>query len=381
MEKVYIKEKYTCSNLDNFLKPEFIYIPVDSSKYLVGDYIYKNDMIIDNVYSPISGYVRENTYMDIDNRKTNCMVIENDYKEKYKSNNYIFNKDMFINSLRSNNFIDIYDNYDIKYLVINAIDIEPYIFSKRVYIEKETSCILNIIDNIMPKLNISKTLIAVTSDKLYNNLFNYIGSYPNIKIIMVDNYYPVSNNKILLKELFNYTYNKTSLEKKVWILDLLSLIDIEGIIKNNIPKNETIITIGGTGIKSTCIRVKIGTSVKEIINYLGGYKKNYTITIGGPLTGKQINDDTIITKRVTAIYITKKNSIKELDCNSCGKCIRVCPVNLMPVFIMKNINNKKNLYKLNIDKCIGCSLCSYICPSHINLNNYIDKAKDVIKNE
>ena len=33
------------------------------------------------------------------------------------------------------------------------------------------------------------------------------------------------------------------------------------------------------------------------------------------------------------------------------------------------------------DKCIECSLCSYICPSNINLNNYIDKAKDVIKSE
>lgn len=381
MEKVYIKEKYTCSKIDSYLRPEFIYIPVDSSKYLVGDYIYKNDIIIDNIYSPISGYVREDIYMDINNKKTNCMVIENDYKEKCRKNNYVFEKEVFIDSLKSNGLIDIYDNYDIRYLVINAIDIEPYIFSKRVYIDRDASNLLCIINCIMMKLNIMEGIIAITSDMLYDNLFNYIGTYPNIRIIKVDNYYPVGNNRLLLKEIFNIKYNITCLEKKIWVTDILSLIDIDSIIKKNIPKNETIITIGGAGIKNTCLKVKIGTSIMEIINYLGGYKDNYIITIGGPLTGKRINGDTIIMNDTKSIFVTKNNIIKEKECNLCGKCIGVCPVNLIPIFIMKNINKENYLNKLNIDKCIDCSLCSYICPSNINLKDYIDKAKGVIKSE
>ena len=377
MEKIYIKENKKYNNLDKYLKPEYVYIPTSDNKYIEGDYIYKNELIINNVYSPISGYVREDTYKYVNNKMTKCMVIENDYKEKYKNNNYAFNKDSFINTLINNNLIDNYNKYDIKYLVINAIDIEPYIFSKRTFVDDSTSEILGIIDSIMKKLNISKSIIAITSDEAYNNLLNYIGTYPNIKIIVVDNYYPVGNDRVLFKELFGYTYNKTSLERKVWLLDILSLIDIENIIKNNIPKNEKIITIGGPLIKNGVIRVKVGTSVREIIKYLGGYKSsNVSVTIGGPLTGKTVDSDNIIiTKDITAIFITEYKEEKESECILCGRCNIVCPVNLVPVFIMKSINKEKNLNKLGINKCIECGLCSYICPSHINLKDYIIKAK------
>ena len=360
MEKVYIKEKKKCSTMDKYLKPEFVYLPINNINYSKGDYIYKNTLITNNIYSPISGYFMGTVYKYINGIKTKCMIIENDYKEKYKMINYIFDKDIFIDSLKINNLIDEYDNYDIKYLVINAIDIEPYIFSKRVYINNTTNDILDIINNLINKLSISKAIISI-----------------------VDNYYPVSNNRILFKELFGYTYNKTSLEKKVWIIDLLSLINIDSIMKNNIPKNETIITIGGSYIRNSVMRVKIGTSFKEIIKYLGDYKNSdIVITIGGTLSGKQIiNDDFIIMDNINSIFITKKRVVIEKECTLCSRCNSVCPVNLVPVFIMKNINNKNNLRKLNIDKCLECNLCSYICPSGIDLKSYIDRAKEVIDNE
>ena len=75
MEKIYIKEKYTCKNIDKYLRPEYIYIPINNNKYKVGDYIYKNELITNNTYSPISGYVRENIYKYINNKKVKCMVI------------------------------------------------------------------------------------------------------------------------------------------------------------------------------------------------------------------------------------------------------------------------------------------------------------------
>ena len=383
MEKVYIEEKVECRIIENFLRPEFIYIPIEDNKYVSGDYIFKNDIISNNIYSPISGYVRGDTYKYINSgKKVKCMVIENDYKEKYRYNDYDINSDLFIKNLKRNGLMDEYENGDIKYLIINAIDSEPYIFSKRIYIDREASDILSIVDDIMNKLNISRTVIAVVSDSFYNNLLKYIGTYPKIKIIKVDNYYPVGNDRVLLKELYGISYNVTSLEKGIWIIDLLSLSDIECVMRSGKPTNEMVISIGGTGIRNAAVKVKIGTSIKEIINYLGGYKDGYSITIGGPLTGKQIySDDIIITKDINAIFITKRNSDMEKECTLCGKCLSVCPFSLKPLFIMKNINNKNYLEKIGIDRCIECGLCSYICPAHINLKDCIDKAKGVVKSE
>ena len=33
--------------------------------------------------------------------------------------------------------------------------------------------------------------------------------------------------------------------------------------------------------------------------------------------------------------------------------------------------------KLKIDKCIECGLCSYVCPSRIELTEKVGKAKDL----
>ena len=382
MDKIYIKDERLHSGMDKYLKPEYVYIQVENNdSYNIGDYIYKNDI---NFCSPVSGYVVGYDYKFVNSTtKSRVIVIENDYKEKHKINKYVFNKEKLFDTLIANNLLDSYDEYDIKYLIINAIDFEPFVFSKRLYIEKDTSEILMIIDNIMDKMNIDKAVLAVVNDSKYDNLFNYIGTYPNIKIVKVNNYYPVSNNKTLLKELFGISYHKSSLEKKIWILDLLSLMDVNSIIKNNRISNEKIITIGGKGITNTVIVVKIGTSLKEIIKYLGGYRMNdISITIGGPLSGRQISsDDIVITRDIAAIFITKEQTIKEKECISCGKCNSVCPIHLVPVFIMKNINNISNLKKLGTEKCTECGLCSYICPSYINLKDYIIKAKEMIADE
>ena len=43
--------------------------------------------------------------------------------------------------------------------------------------------------------------------------------------------------------------------------------------------------------------------------------------------------------------------------------------------ILKNAQNVNMLKKLNVKKCIDCGLCSYICPSKIEINEYISLAK------
>lgn len=377
MEKIYIREKYMCNSIDRFLKPEFIYVIVDEFKYNIGDYIFKDDIISYNNYCPVSGYVRGYIHKYFDNKLCNCLVVENDYKEKCRYNRYsVFDRDSFIYSLMVNGLIDLYDKYDIKCLVINAIDVEPYIFSKRAYINNYALEILSVIDNIMNILGISRSLLVVSSNFSCYNIDNYVGTYPGIRIIKCSDFYPIGNSRILLKEVFNITYDKTSLEKKIYLIDLLSLIDIKSLIKKNIISDEKIIMIGGNGVKNCVIRVKVGTSFKDIISYLGGYKSDCIVYIGGLFTGKRVvNDDFVITRSINSIFITKRKIINEKECILCGKCNMICPVNLNPLLIMKNIDDSNKLKKLGIDKCISCGLCYYICPSYIDFKGYIDKGK------
>ena len=391
MEKVYIKDVFTSESLNLYLKPEYIYMELEGDiLFNIGDYVYKGDIIIkknnNNVYSSVSGYIRNHVYKYILNKGlVKCIVIENDYKEKMRRKKRLdYSKDQFTYNLKMNKLIDCYEEYNIKYFVINAIDIEPYVFSKRCFVNEKASKILEMVDNIRIKLDLPRAILVIVDNPLYNNLYHYIGTYPKIKIVKVDNYYPVGNDMVLIRELFNVIYRNTALEKNIYILDLLSLNDVWNVLKNNYPRNEKIITIGSNLGFNKVVEVKIGTLVSDIINYYGiqNLSNDFCVTIGGPLTGKQIsNIDTVITKDVNAIFITKNKIIKEKKCISCGKCNNVCPINLVPVFIMRCIDNKEIIKNLSIDKCIECGLCSYICPSDINLKGYINYAKEVIKGE
>ena len=49
---------------------------------------------------------------------------------------------------------------------------------------------------------------------------------------------------------------------------------------------------------------------------------------------------------------------------------------LIPSLIIESKNNAKN-FKIN--KCVNCGLCSYVCPSKIEVREIIKKMKEELK--
>lgn len=359
--KIIIKEDVINREYVCFIKPNYIYLPFDE-RIKNNTYIYKDDLI-GNEYSPVSGFVRKTIILG--DNKDKYFIVENDFKDRKRRNS--------VKYLPDNSLINIDKN--IKYLIVNAIDTEPYVYVRRTLVKKMSSGILDIVDYIMEKYSIQRTIIAISDDYSYDMLNTYIGTYPKIKIIKVNNYYPVSNNNILLKEL--------SIKKKNNIVNIEHLIDIYKIINNRTFNDTVLITIGGNILKKSInIIVKKGTLLKDVLSFLECKEKDYSLMRGGPLLGKIIKDaNIVITENDYAFMLYKNNNPKEEECTLCGRCMDVCPQKLIPMFIMNNVNNQEGLKKLNINKCIDCGLCSYICPARINLRSYIDKAKDLVRNE
>ena len=44
-------------------------------------------------------------------------------------------------------------------------------------------------------------------------------------------------------------------------------------------------------------------------------------------------------------------------------------------------DNIDNLKKIKCNKCIGCSLCSYICPSKIEVREFVNIAKEKVNHK
>jgi electron transport complex protein RnfC len=140
-----------------------------------------------------------------------------------------------------------------------------------------------------------------------------------------------------------------------------------------------IVTISGDRIKNPMnVTLRIGTNIKDIYKEFDlKEEESIKFVAGGPMMGRALpNYDLIVTPNLNSVLFIDDYEEKIINpCFRCGKCIDVCPVDIVPVLIKDNVNKKKNLKNMHPEKCIECGLCSYICPSNIDVRSYVKKAK------
>jgi len=156
-------------------------------------------------------------------------------------------------------------------------------------------------------------------------------------------------------------------------------------IKHNLPVTKRYFTLTGDAIKfPQNYRVKVGTSVKQLIALSDGYKEDYDevlVVMGGPMMGvSTVSDDVIVSKTTTSVIVLQNQEYQEEPCVRCGSCVYSCPTHLEPVQIMNAVkrNDKEAMKGLEAFKCIECGLCAYVCTSKIHVTDYVRKAKRLI---
>jgi len=74
---------------------------------------------------------------------------------------------------------------------------------------------------------------------------------------------------------------------------------------------------------------------------------------------------------------------EERACINCGWCDKKCPVDLLPQFIMKAMGagEMEDALALGVLDCTGCGLCTFVCPSKIDLAAIMALAKETYHRE
>jgi electron transport complex protein RnfC len=355
----------------NINKPEYVYIPIlPSSKLLVkkGTNVKIGMPLIskgnDIITSPISGEVTSIKKVITIKGEIDAIEIKNDFTEvtikesKLKKNILNIKKEVL------DKILDLFkvNLNNKKEIVLNCIDDEPYILTESFYLFLEYTNFLEVLDKLSDiyKVNVSIAVKASNNFSI-NELMNYLGMYTNIKLEIIPNLYLLGNNKLLLKHL--------GLEEKdTEVIKASNFYHISNFIKKGRLKTDQLITISGNNIvNSSIIRVKIGTSLKEVFKSIKGLGNSSIFIVNGLMSGKEIDiNNLVITNDLTGILVIKKETIekaykKEEKCLNCGACIDVCPVGINPLLLKEKNYKEKN-------KCLKCGLCSYICPVYINFN-------------
>lgn len=384
------------NELKSFLKPKDIYLEQGNSKLLVGDYVYKYQTIGHKerfnvpIISSVSG-----TVTDI---KDGYIKIKNDLLEKTEKE--IINRD--VSKIKKEEFLDIIEkagiigmggagfpthmkyktDKNIELLIVNAVECEPYITADYSIMNEKCNELLEGINNIIKINKINNAILAIkkTNVEVIKKFKEIIDKYPKIELRIVRDIYPMGWERTLIKEVTKKEYDVLPIELGIVVNNISTIFAINNALKHDIPLVERIITITGENVKNPGnVMVKIGTSVNEILKFMGGILDDSVLISGGPMMGIEVNKTDYIKPQMNCILVLPKPKEENIiNCLRCGKCVSACPANLAPVLI-KECSNKEELIKLQVNRCISCGLCSYICPSRIDLRNIVNEKKEVIK--
>ncbi len=406
----------TKKKLSIYDKPKYVYIPLisgnDTNLTLLvkkGSYVYKGSVLARRkgkfripIHSSVSGkVVRIEDKYCYNGKKVNTVVIENDFQEKYKDSKGVkrnlsrYTKQEFIEILKDCGVVGLggagfptYVKYNsprkIETLIVNAVESEPYITSD--YTTFMTKCeeILEAVDAIMDINKIPEAIIAVSREniKLINHIKDFIGTYLNIKLVLVPESYKMGYEKELIKYIKKINYQAKPINVGIVVNNVSTVYAIYEALKYQRPMTERIVTFTGDGLKKPQnIRVKVGTLASEVIESIGGYKKSGKLhfVAGGSMMGQSLPTDSIpISPNLPGVLILKEDTKREVEtiCIRCGKCVDYCPSKIAPILIKENINKPKMLKELQPERCIECGICSYICPARIELLKIVKQAKE-----
>lgn len=388
-----LKEKF-----NTFDNPKIVKIPLIQGKISYEAILKKDDSVsIGSIigkcikydlplFSSVSGKIK--------NIENNFITIENDgeYSLDYRvEKNNIDNKDDFINLIRNKGIVGLsgsmyptylkYNNSQFDVLIVNGVECEPYNTADYTVIVNYFDNIISVLELMINLFDIKECFIAIKGKNKYlkEMIRTKLSDNERIKLVLIPDFYPMGWSRNLVRYIKHTDYDKHTIEKGIIINNVSTIYSIYEAIFLNKPLIDRIVTFTGDALNKPCnIRVRFGTSIKDVIEYIGGYKKQSAVIISsGPMMGYNLeNDEGVITSSLTSfIALSHSNDEKTLKCLRCGKCIENCPAKIYPVLVKDNINNIEELKRLSVNKCIGCGICSYVCPAKINLREYVEKAR------
>src|SRR5690554_91084 len=272
-------------------------------------------------------------------------------------------------------------------LIINGVECEPYLTSDHALMLEKSEEILVGTSIVMKALNVSKAVIGIENNKKDAiSVFNRLSKeYPNIEIQPLKVQYPQGGEKQLIDAILKRQVPSGALPISVGavVQNVGTIFAIYEAVQKNKPLVERVVTITGDHVaKPSNILSRIGTPLINLIEVAGGLPEETSkIVSGGPMMGKALASiDIPVTKGTSGVLIIPTLAAKRKamrDCIRCTKCISVCLMGLNPTLLM-NLTEYEAWDKAEINHitdCIECGSCSFTCPSHRPLLDYIKLGK------
>lgn len=363
----------------------------------------KTDDLSVNVYSSVSGQV-----IYINDKSISIKVIGDDYERKIDKSLDIVSaipenadeilqkiKDFGIVGMGGAGFptgikLDIPENKQIKCLVINGLEGEPYFCGdNRLMVEKAEEIVIGarLINKV---LGIQNAIIAIDEDnkEAVNILTSVTKRYVGVNVKAIKNKYPTAAETMLIKTLFGTEISKGKLPRDYGyvVQNVGTIYAVYNAVMKNMPLYQRVVSVSGDMVENPQnLMVRAGTPVSHLLKKVGvDIDKAQMLVLDGVMMGETIqNLDTPVSLLDGGLLVFKnpKPYTEATPCIRCNGCSKNCPVGLQPFAVANALKSgdKTKFYSLRVSDCLSCGICSYVCPAKIPLLDFIKMAKKEIR--
>lgn len=382
-----------------------------------GDYVKVGQVIgrFDNglscpIHATISGTVSDiemrNSYTGFG--KTAHIVIENDYTDTTCESIHPYEGDIL--KATSEEIVEIVKNAGISGMggaafptyakiqsaigkatevIINCAECEPYITENHRLMLECPEKIIGGAKILMHATGVSHATVAVEDNKkdAAKILSETIGNDDKMSVQLLKTKYPQGDERQLIYVIKGVQLPAGKLPADVGcvIFNAETCIAVFTAVTTGMPLIKSVVTVDGDAVNEPKnVRVPLGVSFEDVLNFCGGVKDNiYKIISGGPMMGfAQWDYNTVVMKNTSAIlcFSDKENNKAKEACIHCGKCVGVCPMHLMPNYLaaFSKAGDDEMALQFNVLSCVECGCCTYTCPGNVPIVQYIRTEKGKI---
>lgn len=274
----------------------------------------------------------------------------------------------------------------IEKLVINGAECEPYLTADHRLMLEHAEEVIQGIRIVMKALGIKEALIGVEDNKPDAIAALTAAATEGMTVKALPVRYPQGGEKQLVYAL---TRRKVPagglpLDVGVAVCNVGTCYAIQQAVCLGKPLIERITTVGGLVEKPGNFLVRIGSTVEQLLDACGGVQDGVKQMIyGGPMMGMAIaRTDIPVTKGCSGILALGQEAKEPLEsaCIRCGRCLRACPMQLMPAKLdaLSRAQRFDQAEKLGVMNCMECGVCTFVCPAKRSLTQSCRTAKKVI---
>ena len=292
--------------------------------------------------------------------------------------------------------LNVPEGKTIDTLLVNVAECEPYVTSDHREALENGRNVLEGVYHVKEILGVQRVIIAVEDNK--PDVIQKLSEIANdpkrnpldqVRVLPLKSRYPQGAEKVLVQACTGRKVPAGKLPADVGclVMNIGSLSFLASYMRTGMPLTLKRVTLDGSAIAHPQnVIVPVGTPIKDVVAFCGGYKAEpKKLIMGGPMMGVAITSDELpILKQNNAIlaFDQREAQLRQpTACIRCGRCVAACPMHLMPTKLEQAVERQdvEALQSLDIMTCMECGCCSFSCPAGRRLVQAIRLGKNYVR--